>query len=547
MIALDGKWPRLIATLLAAHLAWLAIGIFPVAPLEGDEQGVINGATAMSRGEPDYFGLSYLPEIQPGSYALLSGASRTSGIPVETIFAVGTVIGAALFAWFAAILLALLLGLPRWVALVGLLWNQEIFSAAYYLNTTALGMWLTLVALLIACRPPTWRTGTAIMLCLAVAGWIRIDCLLPAPAIPVLLYLASKDLRRSSRFTALIAIGSLILVGTLYRCSGITWTNLSSTYAGRGGIEGWWATIRFLPLLLSPLVCLISLGGTVLLVTRRQWRLLILVVAGCVATLPIYGTSLSTTKYFYHLVPFMLIPAFFAGRQILDWMARLSAAWRKRLAVVFSLAAIADQTVALQTSSPEFRRYAAEPILTDLVSLRGHSRLAHLVIGAGEIIPTADGFRLRGGAWFAPWVWHREKKAMLAQLSHLDTICRNSPHVTIYYSGWLPYQMAVRTLRLGGYSFQDRPTSNSMSFTGNWTQAERQVRIQYLPYRTSPFFDPSYHPENLTGQQTYFIGDLSGIQPITELSDAGEWTPLASEYLWNFITIYRRRLASSLP
>jgi len=32
-------------------LAWLLVGIFPITPLEGDEQGVIQGATAMANGD----------------------------------------------------------------------------------------------------------------------------------------------------------------------------------------------------------------------------------------------------------------------------------------------------------------------------------------------------------------------------------------------------------------------------------------------------------------------------------------------------------------
>lgn len=547
MISSSRKWPWVSVALLGAYVAWLAVGIFPVSPLEGDEQGVINGATAMSRGEANYVGLSYLPEIQPGSYALLSTASRWSGIPVETIFAVGTVIGAALFAWCAAALLVSVLHLPFWIVLAGLLWNQEIFSAAYYLNTTALGMWLTFIALLLACRLPDWRTCLGMILCLAVAGWIRIDCLLPAPAIPLLVFNACRNLRTTVRVTTFTAIGALTVVMTLYHVSGITWASLSSIYAGRGGVEGWWATVRFLPLLLSPVGCLLVLIGLVRLFLKREWKLIALVAAGCAATLPIYGTSLASTKYFYHLVPFALIPAFFAGRDFVKLVAEMRPARRTGIGLVFSLVAFVDQTFAFQTSTPEFRRYAAEPVFAELARLPGRSRPVRLVFGAGEVIPTADGFRLRGGAGFAPWIWHREKTAMRVQLSRLEAICRDSSHVTFYYSGWLPYQMAVRTLRSSGYDFAGQPIADSMSYGGDWIRGDHRIRIEYLPYRTSPFFDASRQPENRTGTQTYFIGDLSGVQPITELSDQGDWTPLSPEYLWNFMTVYRRRPGSPAP
>lgn|GEM_PF-1395866 len=544
--ALIGPWRLLGLVLLGVYAAWLAVGIFPISPVEGDEQGVINGAAAMARGEVAYLDMAYLPEVQPGAYILLSTLSRWSGLPVEAIFAFGTVAGAVLFTLLAARLLARVMGIPFLIALGGLLWCQEISAATYYMNTTSLGMWLTFAALWLACRPADWRTCTGMVVCIAFAGWIRIDCLLPTPAVPVLMFAASRDLRATIKATAAVAGGSLVLTWMLYGASGVTPADLLSIYSGRGAIEGWWPTLRSMPLLLSPLLCVLLVTGCVLFVIRREWLLLVLAAAGTGATLPIYGTSLASTKYFYHLVPFFLLAALYTGKVVLGSVTK-APAWADRrvrlgLAGGVALLALADQSVGLLTSSPEFRRYNPAPTLATLVTFHGPRRMARLVIGPGEIIPTTDGFRLRTGALFAPWVWRREKIAMLAQLRQFAVILRAAPQTTVYFSGWLPYQMVVRVLRAEGWVFKTGSLApTTMPYVGVWEGNGCHVHLDYLAYQTSEFFRPGFHPENPTGEQTFFVGDLSGIQPITELSDQRHWVPLWPEHLYRFVTFFQRR------
>jgi hypothetical protein len=533
--------PLWLLALLGLWIAWLAVGVFPVAPLEGDEQGVISGATALARGETDYLDLAYLPAIQPGSYALLAAASRWTGLGVEGLFAFGTVAGAVLFAGLAARLLATTLKLPVWLTLASLLACQEVSAAAYYMNTTALGLWLTFLSLLLATRTPTWRTVTAMSLCLAVAGWIRIDCLLPAPAIPVLVWLNTRTLRTSAAVTMLVAGASLVLVFALYGSCGLGWQDLFGTYATRGAIDGWGPTLRALPNILSPVICALFAFGFITLVIRREWALLALIVGGCAATLPIYGTSLASTKYFYHLIPFFLIAALSAVQFITDLVKRATLPVKITAATACALIFVADQAVALQTSSAQFRRYTPEPNLAVLANLPRAQRPWRIVIGPGEMIPTADGFRLRGGSLFAPWVWHREKVALLDQLDRFTELLNAAPDATVYYSGWLPYQIVTRVLRSGDFHYTTRLlATNSMPYAGEWRHAARRVRTEYLAYRTSPYFDPRLHPSHRAHESVFFIGDLNAFEPVTELADGGQWQLIWPEHSHRFATFLRR-------
>jgi hypothetical protein len=355
-------------TLVLLWAAWLSLGIFPIAPIEGDEQGVISGATALARNETTYLELAYLPAIQPGAYALLAAAHRFGGLEVETAFALGSVAGALLFAALAARLLAVTLALPAWLTLAALLASQEISAAAYYMNTTALGLWLAFLALLLATRAPTWRTVSGIAVGLAVAGWIRIDCLLVAPAVPVLLWRATRDLRTTGIATAVAACTALILVVALYSACGVTWLDFVSPYAERGAIHGWGPTLRDMPLILSPLGCWLLAVGLLVLALRQEGMLVALIIAGCAATLPIYGTSLASTKYFYHLVPFFLIAVLTAARALFDFLAASPAPARRVAFAGVALVLFADQALGLHTSSDFFRRYRPDPVLATLAT-----------------------------------------------------------------------------------------------------------------------------------------------------------------------------------
>ena len=155
-------------------LAWLLVGIFPITPLEGDEQGVIHGATSLASGDARYWNLRYLYEIQPGSYVVINRLAHLTRCSTEGVFAFLSAGGALLFAALTALLVQRLLHAPWPFVAAGVLLSQEIWAGAYYMNTTAVGGWLALLAVLLALRPLTVPRSVLVAILLAVAGWIRL-------------------------------------------------------------------------------------------------------------------------------------------------------------------------------------------------------------------------------------------------------------------------------------------------------------------------------------------------------------------------------------
>src|SRR6185295_12734668 len=110
----------------------------------------------------------------------------------EIIFGLATVAGALAFAVAGARLLQILLGWPLGWMLVGMLCCQEVTTAACYLNTSALAGGPALLGIILSRRPDRFGWLGA-GLALAVAGWLRADSLLVAPACLGMAYWARRQ------------------------------------------------------------------------------------------------------------------------------------------------------------------------------------------------------------------------------------------------------------------------------------------------------------------------------------------------------------------
>src|SRR6188768_2985399 len=124
-------WPRSLRlhlpwVIVLLQLLWAGRGVWPVAPVEGDEQGVLFGVAGMLQDDSQLLAGRYIYDVQPGSYQVLVALARLTGATPQTGFAVTTVFGAAGFALAAALLLRTTLAQPVGWTLVGVLACQEI-------------------------------------------------------------------------------------------------------------------------------------------------------------------------------------------------------------------------------------------------------------------------------------------------------------------------------------------------------------------------------------------------------------------------------------
>lgn len=523
--------------LVALLLAWASAGTWPVVPVEGDDQGVIFGVEGMLHPEDTFLRQNrYLYEVQPGSYHLITALVRITGAPVEKVFGVATIAGALAFALVGAWLLRILLGWPLAWLLAVLLWCQEVTTAAFYSNTSALAGGFALLGVGLAHRPG--RAGwLGAGLVLAFAGWLRADSLLVAPACLGLAYWRDRQWRPSLQRTLAIATVALGGVLTLYWMSGTSVLRGFEAYAGRGYALSTWRPLLQSPvLLMSPLMALGAGAGIVLLLARRNHELLLVMLGGLLGSLVCYGFSLTTPKYFYYLVPFALIPALGLIDALRPWLQRRPLA----ATALCSALLLGDSLVGLRTMGPAQRFFTTAPTWATLGSMVAGPRQFALVVGPGELLINADGFRLRTGNFFASGCWHREKTRVLSNLAIIRSWLAGGQDLTIYWANWLPYQVAARELLALGF----HPPVHAMPAQGaaameTWRRADQVVHLGYLGYRESAYQPPGPAPASPTGAHTYFIGDCANF-PITELADGQRWH-LLSAVPEGLLTLHQRR------
>ncbi len=517
-------------------LAWAGYGTWPIVPVEGDDQGVIFGVESMLR--PDMPLLRqerYLYEVQPGAYQLLAALARITGAPAEIVFGATTIVGALAFALVGAWLLKILFAWPFAWLLVALLWCQEVTTAAFYSNTSALAGGIALLGVGLA--HGVGRTGwLGAGLALALAGWLRADSLLVAPACLGFAYWRDRQWRQAVIRTATIAVVAVAAVMVLYSLSGTSVLRGVAAYAGRGYVHSNWRILLESPVIvLSPLLAITAAAGVPLLVARQRHALTLVMLGGLLASVVCYGFSLTTPKYFYYLVPFALMPALVLLDSLLPWLQRRPLA----ATIAGSMLLLGDGLLGLRTMEPAQRFFTTAPTWVVLKSVVSGPRNFALVVGPGELIVNADGFRLRTGLLFAPWCWHREKTRMQTDLATVRSWLAGGRDLTIYWSNWLSRQVAVREMQALGF----QPAVPAMPAGGpttmvSWQRANQVVHLGYLGYRESVYQPPGPAPASTTGANTYFIGDCANL-PMTELADEQRWH-LLSAVPEGFITLHQR-------
>jgi hypothetical protein len=516
---------------------WWSVGVFPIVPVEGDEQGVLFGVEALLHPDPALERLRYLYEVQPGSYRLLATLAHVSGARPEIVFGLATAAGAVAFALAGAALLRTLFGWPFAWLLVVLGACQEVATAGWYSNTSALAGWAALCAVMVGTGEKNFRWLWGGLL-LGLAGWLRADSLLVAPACLGLAYWRGRSWRPALVRTFALAGVTLASMVLLYRLSGLSPLAGFHTYVGRGfDLSGARILFRVPFHLLSPLLAGAALLGCLLLLWRREFALALVAISGSAASLAAYGTSLTTPKYFYYLVPFALVPALYLIGTLRLVLPRLPP-WPRRLAILTAAVAIlADGALGLRTLSTEQQRFTALPTWATLARTATATGQLSLVLGPGDAIINADGFRLRTGQWFAPFSWHREKQRDAAALASIRSWIAGGGDLTLFWSSWLPWQVVRRELLAANF----RPrlsTEEGASGQEIWKNGLQTVRVGFLGYVGSPYQPPGAVPAERASPRSYFVGDPEG-RLVTEIDDGRRWARISPSPL-GFLVLYRR-------
>jgi len=432
--------PSVHRALAVAAVAWLAFGIYgfwPVALVECDGPIVAVASDALAVDSPVGAAISYNQEGTPGSYAVLTVASRWTGVPAWTWFAILSGLAAVVFLLGGTRLISREMQVPWPVCALLLLSFQETLAAGDYPNTNGLSAGAFGAALLLAHAQAGWRAIGLSAVLFGIAGWLRADMALMALVFPVLFWGAGTRQRNVARMAVHGAIAGVTALGLVY-ASG---SSLSRIFAKLDVVVNSWngtshgfieilqsrQVINHVAFVLVAHVFLLGLG-VVVFVRQRQWRLLLLTIAGVGPLWYLYGPSEQTPKELQYLIPFLALPVM----QGVLWLVERFRAGRRWPALAVAVAAALQLLVGVRVVFAH-KPWAADPGPTFAVAW---SRTlppgkaitkASVVLGAGLVMPTPDGPRLSSGIFWAPLMWRQQKLARVAVTDDLRDLFARLP------------------------------------------------------------------------------------------------------------------------
>jgi len=436
-------------------LAWQVLGVFPAAPVEGDGEAIAAGSEEVAFAGLDAATECYRYAGQVGTYAILAAGRTVLGAPCLPTFAVISAVAAVAVVTLGASLLRTLLGIPFALAGLALLLFQETATAGFYPNSTVLAAAAFLLACVVAVSewPARWLVAG---LAVAAAGLLRADVILVAPVLPVLFH--RNDARATARTTLACAATAILVysASATMLAAGPT-AAVREAVSHMGGdaaaslqVPGWLGleTVRALVAFLSPAWLLAFVLGVALLIRRRRWRLVLIVALGTVPLAIAYSRNLSSPKYLYYAIPFVAVAALAAATErTRPWRA----AWTGAVVLL-----LAHQLIGIRVTVRS-KPWVAPPRDAIVFARRsftgGPFGRLELALGAGTIVPTADGPRLSSGQAFAPLVWHRSKVSTRRCQRRLEQLL-DGPESTpgeLFSGSWLAVQVVDNALWSEGF------------------------------------------------------------------------------------------------
>ncbi|MFZ5819986.1 MAG: hypothetical protein ACOYYJ_08790 [Chloroflexota bacterium] len=516
-------------------VAYLSIGFFPSAPIEGDGNGIANGAALMA---VDGFGandLSYRYEVQTGSYVLIVWLHNLTGLNTLSAFSLLSAISALVFIFFSSALVSRLTNVSFFTTGILLLLFQEAVTGGYYSNTTVIAAAFLMMAL--NCAAITKRTYTTIIsgILLGISAWIRFDTILVVPVLALLLHRSSwTDTLR--RFALILVIAVIVSTSAIYS-SDSSYTAIIESF--RGHIEEQYSGtqdlgVPFLGIadfkshlsIFSMFSLSMFIVGLVQLILARKWYVLSIVLLGVIPFYTVYLGKITTPKYLYYFLPFFSIVMVSTIASI----QRASRLKQQFYVVFFSLLFLVQYVLGLQATFTT-KPYIPTPFPTFTKLLTLHNPVKplkdlSLVIGAGTYITTDDGNRLSSGILYAPLTWNNAKRnlvANLGNLTHYTTELSTQP-LYILVDTWHGEQMMLNFLLNDGYDCTRWKDPQGQRFTCK--NNSRVVNLVVMPEITDRSIDQiSAHINTLGVSRLLYIVPVSWEQHLLEqyLSSTQSW------------------------
>jgi hypothetical protein len=424
-------------------LGWVALGVWPIVPAEGDDAALAAGAAYIQEGGNPHHPLLYRYDPQAATYWAAALISRWFTLPASRALGLLAAFSAFSFIFLTAYWSTFATRIPFFLSLLIALMCQEAWVVAYFGNSTAPAaavalLGLVLLQLAAKVRPQIEfnrsQNGTSLqeigILVLAGASFglatlFRWDALLLAPGALWLIWMGSRPSPTSP--LTFLGCGFVVLL------AGVHVLDISMT-EGLGEAKGhlehfalWrqslisWATWGSLPLIA------LTISGVWQLARNNQKDELLLFAFGVFPSVALYGWNLTTPRYLLYTLPFVVRVACHGTGEFFKWNRPKGARfWLLGLALLCVQYPCGPLTLATWWSGKNF-----------------------------TVAGTHDGPRRLDGLWITPWMWHRMKKASyrgeLEAKELLRRILEATPRLVILTDDWFSSSWSRLQLLEAGY------------------------------------------------------------------------------------------------
>jgi hypothetical protein len=440
------KYDRFFTLLFIALLIYAMVGFFPIVPMEADGIAIVNGAMLISATEIGRNIFSYCYEGQPGTYFIVIGLHKLTGLDIFTAFSIASSVFSIFFILSSVLLCREFINLPFGVVGIVILLFQESFTGGYYPNSTVLAAPFAILSLyLVRISTKAYIFFVASVL-FGISAWTRFDTVLLAPLWIFLMY--KGNWKQAIKQVMIFGVIAIVIILIAFYLSNIDIADIyTKVTRHKAGIYPAGMNVKIHKAFFSVLLLFLIVMGAFYAVIDRRWYLLIVVFLAITPVYIVLWGSFTTPKYFYYTIPFFSILATYAIFRIEKSSRKMQLCFLP----IFVFLLMVQYVLGLRQHTLGRESRSSFPLFAMDNPLNPKTRL-EIALGPGPWIPTHDLSRLSSGIMWAPRTWYKKKHSRKEELQKLQSYLeiQKEDGIKFLITEWNAYQLSIfHILRLG--------------------------------------------------------------------------------------------------
>lgn len=435
--------------------AYHVVGIYPVAPIEGDGIGMANGAkVAVSIGlGPNP--LSYNYYGRSGTYALLVILCKITKLEPFTLLSILSGLSFVIFVIFSGLLISEITKYPFSICSLCVLMFPETAMGGYYANNTviAAAFGITSLYLLKVCRKKIFLFLAAFLF--GLGAWVRLDVILLSPVLLILLH--RQNFKHTLCRTLLLGAVIVIVLAIAMYLSTDSLFNILSTIELHKKFALYRPDFLNCHLAFFPIILiLLNIVGLFYLILKKNWYSLGIFFLAVMPLYIILNKSIINPRFMYYLIPFFVIPMIYAISQI-EITSKKHFFFITIIAILF----VAQYLIGYKVNNCDYR--FARTLFKIENPLKTDSCIS-ATLQPGIVANITPPKRLSSGLLYGPIWQHYRKRKINNELeklySYLDV--HETKELNLLANGWYSYTLSNNVLLQMGYSFHKFRTHNNI-------------------------------------------------------------------------------------